>query len=57
MSVDLESIMLSEISHTEKVKYSVITYMWNLKNNTNEHILQIRNRLTDIENKLVVTSG
>ena len=33
--MDLESIMLSEISQAEKDKYSVITYMWNLKNKTN----------------------
>ena len=33
MWMDLESIMLSEISQTEKDKHSyVITYMWNLKN-------------------------
>ena len=29
----------------------VITYMWNLKHDTN------RNRLTDIENRLVVAKG
>ena len=29
--------------------------MWNLKNKTNKGIKQNRNRLTDIENKLVVT--
>ena len=29
--MELESIMLSEISQTEKHKHSVITYMWNLK--------------------------
>ena len=32
----LKSIMLNEISHTEKDKYSLITCMWNLKNKTNE---------------------
>ena len=32
---DLANIMLSEISWKEKVKYSVITYIWNLKNKTN----------------------
>ena len=31
-----------------------ITYMWNLKYNTNEHIYENRNRLTDMENRLVV---
>ena len=34
--MDLEGIMLSEISQTEKDKYCyVITYIWNLKNATN----------------------
>ena len=32
--MDLEGIMLSEISETEKDKYN-ITHMWNLKNTTN----------------------
>ena len=32
-----------------------ITYRWNLKSDTN--YLQNRNRLTDIENKLMVTKG
>ena len=35
--IDLEIIILSEVSQTEKVIY-VITYMWNLKNETNELI-------------------
>ena len=47
--MDLENIMLSEISKIEKDKY-FITYMWNLK------IMEHRDRLTDIENK-VVTKG
>ena len=34
--IDLEIIILSEVSQTEKDKH--ITYMWNLKNNTNEFI-------------------
>ena len=33
--MDLEGIMLSKISQTEKDKYCDITYMWNLKNTTN----------------------
>ena len=36
--MDLESITLSEISQTEKDKYFVITYMWNLKSKANEGI-------------------
>ena len=34
-----------------------ITYMWNLKYDTNEQNLQNRNRLTDIKNRLVVAKG
>ena len=33
-----------------------VTYMWNLKNNTNECIQQT-DRVTYIKNKLVVTRG
>ena len=33
--MDLEYIMLSEISQSEKDKYFVISYMWDLKNKTN----------------------
>ena len=32
-----------------------ITYMWNLKNNTNQLIYKNRNRPTDIEYKPIVT--
>ena len=35
--MDLEVIILSEISRTEKDKYN-IAYMWNLKTDTNELI-------------------
>ena len=49
--MDLENIMLSEVSHTErdKILYDT-TYMWNPKGNTSES-LQNRIRLTDLENK------
>ena len=33
---DLEIVILSEVSQTEKGKCHGITCMWNLKNNTNE---------------------
>ena len=55
--MDLESIMLSEISQRQ-ILYD-ITYMWNLKKKSklvNITIKKKRYRLTDIENKLVVTS-
>ena len=35
MWMDLDGIMLSEVSQTDIDKYS-ITYTWNLKNKTNE---------------------
>ena len=48
--MDLEGIMLSEISQAENVRYLYdFTYMWNLKNKTNS--------LIDTENKLVVARG
>ena len=33
--MDLEDIILSEISQTQKEKYYDTSYMWNLKNTTN----------------------
>jgi len=35
--MDIEDIMLSEINQTEKDKHYAFTYMWNLKNKTNEY--------------------
>ena len=60
--MDLEGIMLSEISQTDKDKYS----LWNLmkikqsseyNNNNNKQTNKKKNRLTDIKNKLVVSTG
>ena len=34
-----------------------ITFMWNLKYDTNELMYKNRNRLTDIEKRLVVAKG
>ena len=36
--MDLEIIILSEVSQREKDKYHTISYMWNLKYDTNELI-------------------
>ena len=38
MWMDLENIMLSEMSNIEKQILYDITYVWNLKNKTNEGI-------------------
>ena len=56
MWMELENIMLSEVSHIEKDEYYDISYMVNLKINTNECNMQKRNRFIDIENKLDVTN-
>ena len=50
--MDLESIMLIEVRQ-RKIN-TVITYMWNLKI---KQIKRNKNRLPDIQSKLVVTSG
>ena len=49
MCMYLEDIMLSEISQTEKDKYSVITYMWNLKKRTKTNVYN------KTETRMVVT--
>ena len=35
--MDIDIIILSEISLTEKDKYHMTSHMWNLKYDTNEH--------------------
>ena len=52
--MDLEGIMLSEISQTEKNKYYVISHIWNQKCNKLVNITK-KDRLRD--NKLVIISG
>ena len=60
--MELEYIMLSEISQSEKDKYHMISLMWNLRNKTSEQrgkreSDKPRKRLLTIENKLMVTRG
>ena len=57
MWMDLKGAFLNEISQVEKDKYSMLSHIQNLKNKTNELTQQNRKRLTDIYNKLGVTSG
>ena len=53
--MDLEIVILSEVSQTEKDKYHMISLTCGiLKNGTNE-LTYKTNRVTDIEKKLVVT--
>ena len=53
----LEGIMLSEISQTQKGKYYTISVICGSKNTINQWIKKKKSRLTNIENKLLVTSG
>ena len=52
--MDLD-IILSE-DRERQISYD-ITYMWNLKKWYKRTYLQNRNRLTDIEKKLLITKG
>ena len=50
---DLEGIMLSKISLSEKDKYLKFQFTWNLKHKANEKTMQNK-RVSDTERKLVV---
>ena len=52
----VEIIILSEVCQKEKDKYR-ITYMWNLKNVTNEPTYKTEIRLTDTEKKRMIAKG
>ena len=52
--MDLDSIMLSEISQTEENKYRIISLLCGiLKKKTNKQMQQYRNRNLDVKNKQV----
>ena len=63
MDPELIIIILSEISQTEKNKYHAISFICGISKMTCELIYKtekkkkLRNRLTDTENKLIVTKG
>ena len=52
--MDLEIIILREVSQTEKDKYHMISLIRNLKKMIQMNLLQNRNRVTDLENELMV---
>ena len=52
---DWEDIMLNEMSDWERQILYDIIYMWNIKKKNSEHSKKEAD--TDIENKLVVSSG
>ena len=55
--MNTEIIILSVVSHRERQILYDITYMWNIKQVYKSMYLQNRNKLTDIESKLMVTKG
>ena len=44
--MDLETVILSEVSHTEKEKYHDIPYVWNLKGNDTNELTKQKNSQT-----------
>ena len=54
--MDLEMIILSEVSQTKTNIIWYHLYVESKKNDTNE-LIQNRNRPTDVENKLMVAEG
>ena len=56
--MDLEIVMLSDVSQTQKNKYHMISLICGiLKKGHKWTYLQDRSRVTDVENKLMVTRG
>ena len=55
--MDLEIVLLSEVSQTEKDKYMISLICGILKKMYKWSYLQNRNRVIDVENKLMVTKG
>jgi len=59
--IELEGIMLSEISQSEKDKYHTISLMWNLRNKTKaqrkKRERERQTRRQTMKNKLIVTRG
>ena len=54
--MELEIVVLSEVSQKRQIPY-YIAYMWNLKKIEQMNSFKIRSRVTDVENKLMVTTG
>ena len=46
--MDLEITTVSKASHKEKDKYHMISLMWNLKYDTNQHIHETDSQRTDL---------
>ena len=55
--MDLQMIILREVSQTEKDKYHRISLICGILKMGQNNLFTNRNRVTDIENKLMVTKG
>ena len=55
--MDLEGIVLSKISQTDKDRYHTITLICGIKEKPQMNKQENRNRLIDTENKWVVAGG
>ena len=55
MWMDLEFVIVSELNQRQ-ISYA-LSYMWTLKNGTNEPIYTTEIRVTDVENKLEFAKG
>ena len=55
--MDLETVIQSEVRERERQISYNIAYMWNLEKWYRCTHLQSRNRVTDVENKLMITKG
>ena len=55
IQMDLEIVILNKVR--QKEKYHMISFRWNLKKMKQTNLLQNRNRLTELENELVVNGG
>ena len=52
--MDLDTLIMSEVS--QRNMYD-IAYLWNIKKRHKYTCLQRRNRLSDLENKIMITKG
>ena len=55
--MDLEIVILSEVSQTEKDKYHMISFICGSKINGTNELTYKTEIVTDVENKLMVTGG
>ena len=57
IGVDLDNIMLRDVSQTEKDKYYMVALICGILKIVQTDIYVKRNRFTDTENKIVATKG